>query len=454
MCISPISIPTRSRVISQNFHERYYNTVPCGHCSECADKSRKEWQFRTFYESQRSKFIYYDTLTYSSDNLPRVSDFFDTDISQPCFCREHIKLFLKRLRRRLNRITKVSESNLKYFLTAEYGEKRKRPHYHILLFVGFEIDPLFFSRLVSDCWQYGRTDGLPYKSGNYVSQHNVLHSNSLRLTNYVAKYVQKSCSYSRVIEPIIENLKNSVDRRNFLTYSSYRSVLRSIPRFLRQFHLQSHHFGDNFLDSVDVRQLVICPFVSLYENGYILRIPCPLYYIRKLFYHKVDLFCGFSCYEPNELGLEYLEMLEYRKFDNVKSKLLKMSSSVGLSFPSRLDDVAHYFCYDRFSNCKPYIFLTPSEKLKSDFYINYYSDADIDINGKHVVGSSSDNVFYNGSTFFSSRKFVGKFEPYISLLLKLYSDFISSKDFKLSLVQRVREFWSSLSMERSINHVY
>jgi len=62
------------------------------------------------------------TLTYSDENLPAKSS----------LKKKHLQLFLKKLRKRL-------KSKIRYFAVGEYGDRKGRPHYHLILFGNGEI---------------------------------------------------------------------------------------------------------------------------------------------------------------------------------------------------------------------------------------------------------------------------------------------------------------------------
>lgn len=434
MCTKPITIPTRSRIISAVFNEHLFIDVPCGQCDECYEVKQREWQFRFFYEAKRSKFIYYDTLTYDNNHVPHVSDFFKTDVDCQCFNRKHLQDFLKRLRRKLQYHCHVDENAFKYFIASEYGTSEginlrtgkpytHRPHYHILFFVNFDIDPFLLSEYVSQCWKNGRTDGLPYKSRFYVKDHNIISGCSLKVTNYVAKYVNKSSVYSAKIEPIIQRLRDSLDKSRYLTYSSYKKDYRNIAHQLRQFHLQSHHFGENFIYDCDVDMLSRNPVVKLTLNSFVMSIPLPLYYVRKLFY-TLETFHSFKSFVPNDFGFTYLETRYKQKLDLVAVKLQNMIQKTSIKFPYSLESLVSYVVNERKTNLKPYLYLTPAEKTNFPFYVHYYSDSDIDINKKPLLGYSVDNSFQDPMPFFLRTSFLGKQEPFFVQLKNMYKQIV------------------------------
>lgn len=91
-------------------------TVPCGKCLACLSKARQDWAFRLRQEHRYSKGALFITLTYHPKFCPRQLE------------KEHVQLFMKRLRKH------EKGNKVRYFLVGEYGSRRRRPHYHILLF--------------------------------------------------------------------------------------------------------------------------------------------------------------------------------------------------------------------------------------------------------------------------------------------------------------------------------
>lgn len=77
----------------------------------------QEWQTRLTHEGmqhERSSFL---TLTYSDDCLPSDAGLHIRDV----------QLFMKRLRFRLGH-------KVRFFACGEYGDRTRRPHYHLILF--------------------------------------------------------------------------------------------------------------------------------------------------------------------------------------------------------------------------------------------------------------------------------------------------------------------------------
>lgn len=309
MCLTPIQIRNPTRRIDMRGGQPLLLNVPCGHCAECKKNKRLEWRFRSYYHAKHcidnGGFVYFDTLTYRPECVPRLSRFLD--LSQyniddfMCFDSSDWKNFLKNMRRQLDYHYKGS--HFTYFITSEYGTDERythRPHYHILFFVFGPISPLDFSSLVAKCWHFGRTDGLPYQPTGYVLEH-VFRAGSdyLKVCNYVAKYVTKDSTFQTSINNRLTILEKKLDE------DTYKTLKRNIDMF----HRQSQGYGHYFLDTLDVRlrNLINKYGIVIIEDdkSVVAKLPLPLYYRRKLFYKCIKNNDKYLWIPTNE-GVDYL----------------------------------------------------------------------------------------------------------------------------------------------------
>lgn len=137
--------------------------VPCGKCVCCRAKKALDWKVRCMCESSTSNCPpLFFTLTYDNDHLP--SDGVN---------KEHIQLFMKRLRARLEYYN-FDCSELRYFIVAEYGSHTLRPHYHGI-FWNFPYFDRFIDKIdiIHECWQNGFTMVSPARdlSGAYCMKY-------------------------------------------------------------------------------------------------------------------------------------------------------------------------------------------------------------------------------------------------------------------------------------------
>lgn len=106
------------RCLSPFFQKDLKILVPCGKCTFCRISKRNKWSARLILEKQSHSEACFVTLTYSDENLP----------SPPSVSKRELQLFLKRLRR------SIEPKKIRYFACGEYGDKKLRPHYHLIIF--------------------------------------------------------------------------------------------------------------------------------------------------------------------------------------------------------------------------------------------------------------------------------------------------------------------------------
>lgn len=151
--------------------------IPCGRCIGCRLDYSRHWAVRSVHEAfmngDNNTFV---TLTFNDEHLPD-----NYSLSKP-----YIQSWLKRFRKRFG-------DGIRYMLCGEYGEKFKRPHYHILFYdFKFPDQKYWTSRngqiyyrsdILEDLW----TD--PYSSDS--RGFSVIGDVSFESSAYVARYVTK-----------------------------------------------------------------------------------------------------------------------------------------------------------------------------------------------------------------------------------------------------------------------
>lgn len=332
MCLCPKHILHASNHWSP-FEHSLFLTVPCGKCSECCTVARQGWFVRCYYEwLSHFNSTYFYTLTYDSDHLPRI-------YGKPCFSKSGVQKFFKRLRKFLWTHYQIK---FRYMLTSEYGELRKRPHYHVLFFLSRPLPVFVFLVIVRDCWSQGIVK--PGDNGGLV--------NSCAGVEYVVKYITKDDAYvadhekyirfrllrslyarfldeqkefdlrsSRCVGidfPLFRKLLNfGVSTNTFDFYGDeslksfwYDKVEEYRVEYRRQlaeclpFHLQSLRLGLSLLDDkthVNLRDEV----VTIVGRG---DYPLPRYFRRKLWYDCVpnDAWTSNTRFVLNDAGREHM----------------------------------------------------------------------------------------------------------------------------------------------------
>lgn len=229
----------RKRNITFNPKYGYVDTafkIPCGKCAECRAKKKADWSNRIVMESKMHEKNAFVTLTYAPDFLPK------NEVGLPTLVKRHLQLFLKRLRKELAK----KGIFIRYYAVGEYGTKKHRPHYHLVIF-GYDFPDKkpwkrngrfldYVSELLGKTWTCG------YHTVNKWND---------SFCNYIAGYVTKKLDsdkqdYSfRNIEPefhlmsrrrgigygfFLKNYKHIFGNLKLQIMKSGKAVICSIPR--------------------------------------------------------------------------------------------------------------------------------------------------------------------------------------------------------------------------------
>ena len=505
MCLSPRQIVTRSRYISLLHQQPFIVNVPCNHCAECDSRNKMEWYYRIYHEwlntYNRGGYVLFQTLSYSDDNLPMLCyelnrHGFDIDPTPefhiPCFSRIDIDLFFKRLRRALERKGVVVARNLRYWICGEYGTseeyvtkngiKRKgthRPHYHVLFFVTADVSVFQLNDLINRSWNNGLIDRLRL-SGSKANYFPCVSGPNLGLSNYVAKYVQKSSPFESTIQSRINSVldsyvtdlceifvpsrlshyynnvdsiynrfftpmrvvelagESSIDGKPVRDYDvdmdcsirssyKYRLFRNRVIRLVGQFHNQSQGFGSSALDVIDVHDVIESGYVTMPDKFKILRkIPLPRYFRYKLFYEK-KIVNGKSMFVRNSLGKIFYNKSLYRLFLRTKDSFDCYKVTGYLPPDCDTDSLSRYVVYKRgrvrgmLSN-----YVGSDEVFNSVACVfNYSTPRDVaQFHGRFVssvLAHCGDYYFHDGlRDCLSVQEFVGRyvyFDSYYEMLL-------------------------------------
>lgn len=149
--------------------------LPCGKCIDCRLEYSRQWAIRCIHEAQMYEKNSFITLTYDDQHLksPKLeySDF---------------QKFMKKLR-------KVQDEHIGMFVTGEYGDKTKRPHWHAIIFnwspsdgvhkyTNYRGDRVFESETLTNLW------------GNGIAEFG---SVTIHSAGYCARYAAKKLGHGR-----------------------------------------------------------------------------------------------------------------------------------------------------------------------------------------------------------------------------------------------------------------
>lgn len=169
-------------------------TVPCGQCIECRLEKSRQWAMRAEHEASLYEENCVVTLTYADEHLPKGGSINPEDPVT----------FMKDLRERVRADT--GKVGIRSYGCAEYGEKRGRPHYHIILFnydfPDKEIDPemdqteykYWRSDLLEEIWGKGRCQIMPcnWETAAYVARYVTKKLTGPRISEYNGKLPERA----------------------------------------------------------------------------------------------------------------------------------------------------------------------------------------------------------------------------------------------------------------------
>ena len=139
--------------------------LPCSKCIECRLEFARQWAIRCVHEAQMHPQNCFITLTYDKLESPRLQY-------------KDFQNFMKRLR--------FHNPHLKIgvFVTGEYGEQTKRPHWHAIIFnwepedkeykySNDRGDKVYSSKLLDNYWTHGITElgSVTMESAGYCARY-------------------------------------------------------------------------------------------------------------------------------------------------------------------------------------------------------------------------------------------------------------------------------------------
>lgn len=184
--------------------------LPCGKCIGCRLENARQWAIRCMHESELHDDNCMVTLTYDDEHLPDDHSLRPVDV----------QLWLKRLRKRFD------DRKIKFFLAGEYGDEKKRPHYHVLLF-GIDFQ---------DSIDYNSEDSRPSVTALQETW-NLGHVHVAPLTLETASYVARYC------------LKKQTEEIDYVDKSNGVILEREFTRMSRRPGIASSWIQANLLDT-------------------------------------------------------------------------------------------------------------------------------------------------------------------------------------------------------------
>lgn len=222
-------------------------TFPCGRCIACRLRKAREKAIRCWHESTCHEKNIFLTLTYDDANVGdgrlRYRDW---------------QLFMKSLREKVTR--DVTDPELKekmaisFMVTGEYGDKKKRPHWHAILFnyapgdARHEKDndrgePLYTSKEIDDLWKKGRADfgAVTLESAAYVARYTIKKLEHGEEADRLYKPIHRTSCKHAIGKRWIEKYWRSTFDRGYIILQDGSPA--PIPRYYVDW-LKDHHPDD------------------------------------------------------------------------------------------------------------------------------------------------------------------------------------------------------------------
>lgn len=207
--------------------------LPCGKCIECRLEYARQWAVRCVHEAQMYDRNCFITLTYSDDHL-KSNKLVYADFQK----------FMKKLR-------KLQQEPIGMFVTGEYGDKTKRPHWHAIIFnwspndaipkyKNIRGDQVWDSKTLTDLWGKGIAEfgSVTFESAGYCAR-------------YAAKKLSHGKDNEHEYQPISKKSSKHAIGKKWLeqfwpdVFNYGRIILRdgsesTIPRYYQKWFKENH----------------------------------------------------------------------------------------------------------------------------------------------------------------------------------------------------------------------
>ena len=197
MCL----FPTSNLNFDSIAYKKGVREFECGSCPECLSKRSSRIMLRDVYEAKAHLYNCMITLTYDQYVRDAKGHVIGERVVDKKVDVRDCQLFIKRLRQYVWRHYGIK---IKYRLSAEYGKKTHRPHYHALIF-GFSFpDARFYKK--------SKRGSIIRKSVvlDKLWRHGICTVDCLSITPAVAKYCSKYTSKDKGAEDTFSLCSNGI----------------------------------------------------------------------------------------------------------------------------------------------------------------------------------------------------------------------------------------------------
>lgn len=246
-CLSPrkVGFQADGKTIAwsqKNFSKEYAPfSLPCSKCIECRLEYARTWAIRCVHEAQMHEENAFITLTYD-----------DAHLTSPKLIYADFQKFMKRLR------FANANKTLGLFVTGEYGELNKRPHWHALIFnwrpndltklyTNHNGDQVYASDHLSNLWGCGMAEvgSVTFESAGYVARYaakKLVHGHDADHDYHpISKKSQKNAIGKKYLEKYYTDIFN-------YGYVEVNGLKLSIPRYYEKWFQK--HKPEEYLEYV------------------------------------------------------------------------------------------------------------------------------------------------------------------------------------------------------------
>jgi len=219
--------------------------LPCGKCLQCRLDYARQWAVRCVHEASQHEHNIFLTLTYD-----------DAHLTSDKLVYEDFQNFMKKLR-------KVQNDPIAYFVTGEYGEKNKRPHWHAILFnfapkdgqvIGKTErgDEVRASATLSKIWSFGRAEfgSVTFESAGYCARYAAKKLVHGKDQDHCFHPISKKSSKHAIGKKFLEKHYTDIFNYGVLTLPDGQTC--SIPRYYERW-FKEHHPAEYFRYVTEVK---------------------------------------------------------------------------------------------------------------------------------------------------------------------------------------------------------
>lgn len=337
--------PNPNLNITGSAYKKGVTSFPCGGCPECMSARANKIVLRDVYEAMDHEHNCMCTLTYDSYIRDSHGHIVGEKLNLRSVNVRDCQLFIKRLRIYVQRHYGVS---FKYRLSAEYGKKTHRPHYHVLFFGWTFPDVVRYKKSRRGNWIY--TSALLTK----IWGHGICTVDSVRVSPSIARYCSKYTSKDHGAEDTfslcshgigIDSLCRHFNGLYYVVEGRRYSIPREVwQRYITELYEGRYHFTTKYVNLSSAPLSVVRRNRRLRKAYRIIRDHDPLYVEYLSFWKRQS--DNWKLLQPSVFDrIRSLPDSEYYFYkQRAFSVLLKRLNGVP-SVPPRSSSFAPYFRY-------------------------------------------------------------------------------------------------------------